>query len=125
MGKIVDSFKFHGNLGNTTVQALMDSGASVSVIRRDIAEKLSSQFLQWQPRTLRMVNSDKWVSVSTIVALGVEMKGKALDGKFYVVDMMPREVIVGVDFMQAWEIKLDPKNHDFTIGVDPDAIEMA
>lgn len=125
MGKIVDSFKFHGNLGNTTVQALMDSGATVSVIRRDIAEKLSSQFLQWQPRTLRMVNGDKWVSVSTIVALGVEMKGKALDGKFYVVDMMPREVIVGVDFMQAWEIKLDPKNHDFTIGVDPDAIEMA
>lgn len=33
--------------------------------------------------------------------------------------------IIGVDFMQRWEIRLDPKSHDFTIGVDPEAIEMA
>jgi len=125
MGKIVDRFEFHGNRGNAIAETLMDSGAGVSVMRRDVAEKLSSHFLNLKPRTLRMVNGQQWVTVSEGAYLEVEMKGKALDGSFYVVDEMPREVIIGVDFMQRWEIRLDPKNHDFTIGVDPEAIEMA
>ncbi len=125
MGKIVERFEFHGDLGNAVAEALMDSGAGVSVVRRDVAEKLSNHLLGLKPRTLRMVNGRKWLTVLEGAYLEVEMKGKSLDGSFYVVDEMPREVIIGVDFMQRWGILLDPKNHDFTIGVDPEAIEMA
>jgi hypothetical protein len=124
MGKLAGRFEFHGDRGRATVEALVDSGASVSLIRRDVAEKLSGQFLNWKARNLRLANGQQWLTASTIVTLGVVMKGKALDGSFYVVETMPREVIIGVDFMQKWEISLHPKKHDFTIGVDPNAIEI-
>lgn len=125
MGKVIGRFKFRGDRAKVLAEVLMDSGASVSVIRRDIAERLSANFLDLKPRILRMVNGREWLTVGQGVYLEVDMKGKSLDGKFYVVNDMPREVIIGVDFMQAWEIKLDVKNHDFTIGIDPNALEMA
>lgn len=125
MGKIVEKFVFHGDRGKVVAEALLDSGAGASLIRRDIAERLSKNFLKLKPRVLRMVNGQEWLRTSRGVLLEVEMKGKSLDGNFYVVDSMPREVIIGVDFLQSWEIRLDPRKHDFTIGVDPDSIEMA
>jgi len=125
MGKIIETFAFQGNKSRAEVPALMDSGASASVIRRDVAENLIDSFLRLPARTLRMVNGEKWLTVSEGAYLVVEMKGKGLDGAFYVVETMPREAIIGVDFMQKWEIRLDPKNHDFTVGIDPDSIEMA
>jgi predicted aspartyl protease len=125
MGKIVQKFVFLGDKGKVVIEALLDSGASASVVRRDAAERLTGSFLRLPPRTLQMLNGKKWVSVADATLLGVKMKNKVLEGSFCVVDAMPREAIIGVDFMQKWEIRLDPKNHDFTIGLDPDAIEMA
>lgn len=124
-GKIIAKVTFRGDRASAEIEALLDSGASVSVIRRDVADRLAGHFLDLKPRTLRRVNGHEWVAVRSVATLEVDMKSKSLDGQFYVIDEMPREVIIGVDFMQRWEIRLDPKAHDFTIGVDPEAIEMA
>lgn len=126
MGKIIDRFLFRGDRAERKVETLMDSGASISLMRRDIAESLSGHFLNIKPRRLRLASGQSYLDVSQIVTLEVEMKGKSLDGRFYVADALTRETIIGVDFMQTWEILLDPKRHDFVIGLDPDlGIEIA
>lgn len=43
---------------------------------------------------------------------------------FYVVENIPRQMIIGADFMQKWEVSLFPKREDYTVGVDPNAIEI-
>ena len=125
MGKIVREFEFRGDKGKARVKALMDTGASVSLIRRDIAERITSHFLKISGITLRRVDGKMWKKVREAVHVVVVMKGKELDSSFYVVDDMPREAIIGVDFMQKWEIKLYPKKHDFSIGIDPNSVEIA
>ena len=106
MGKIVKEFEFKGDKGKVKVKALMDTGASVSLVRKDIAEKISSRFLEFSGITLRKVDGKKWKKVKKAIHVVVVMKGKELDFRFYVIDDMPREAIIGVDFMQAWEIKI-------------------
>ena len=125
MGKIVKEFEFRGDKGKAKVKALMDTGASVSLIRKDIAEKIASHFLRFSGITLSKVDGKRWKRVREAVHVVVVMKGKELDFRFYVIDDMPREAIIGVDFLQTWEIKLFPKKHDFSIGIDPNSVEIA
>jgi predicted aspartyl protease len=125
MGKIVESFVFRGDKGKAEATALLDSGASVSLLRRDFAERLTRSFLEIRKRRSRMANGQERAAVSLGTMLDVRMNGKELDGAFYVVDSMPREAIIGVDFLRRWEISLHPRSHSFTIGVAPGAIEMA
>lgn len=72
-----------------------------------------------------MANGDAGLQTDRTCLLALDMKGKDLTGQFYVVEKLVREILVGVDFMQAWEIKLDMKAEDYTVGVDPEAIEIA
>jgi hypothetical protein len=77
------------------------------------------------PRIFLGVDGKKALQSARTCTLQLEMKGKILDGLFYVVSDMPREVIIGADFMQRWEIKLDLKQEDYHVGIDPQAIEIA
>lgn len=126
MGKIVKQLDFLGDRDTVQLAVLLDSGAGSSIIRRDVAEKLSEYFHQLKvPRIFKGVNGLEALRGSEACTLEVEMKGKILDGLFYVVDVMPREVIIGVDFMQKWEIKLNLKGEDYEVGIDPQSIEIA
>jgi hypothetical protein len=126
MGKIVKQIKVSSDIGETVLTTLLDSGAGVSLIREDIAKKIFSTFTKMdKSRIFYGVNGQKAFKSSWTCILQLKMKNKLLDGQFYVVENMPRELIIGVDFMQKWEITLDLKKEDYSIGVDPEAIEIA
>ena len=126
MGKIVKRLKVVGGDGVEELAVLMDSGASVSLVRRDRAIQAGAPlYKRPSARVFHMANGDEGFRSDEVCILDFEMKGKVLDGLFYVVDQMPREVIIGVDFMQRWEIRLDMKAEDYEVGVDPEAIEIA
>lgn len=126
MGKIVKELLIYADKGKTNVVALLDSGAGRSLVRRDVANKVVQHFSKLhQPIIFNGVNGEKAFSASDRCSIEVEMKGKLLDGLFYIIDNMPREMIIGVDFMQGWEIKLDLKNEDYIIGLDPQNVEIA
>ena len=74
---------------------------------------------------MRRVDGKKWTRVREAVHVIVVIKGKELDFRFYVVDEMPGEAIIGVDFFQSWYIKIIPKKHDFSVGVAPNSVEIA
>ena len=126
MGKIVKRLPVYGSEGDANVVALLDSGAGFSLVRKEIADKIIRHFSKLHaPISFKGVNGKKAFLASNTCTIEVKMKGKFLNGVFYVIDKMPREMIIGVDFMQAWEIKLDLKNEDYTIGIDPQSVEIA
>lgn len=126
MGKIIKKLTVVGDAGEASLKVLLDSGAGSSLIRRDVAEKVSRNSLHLgTPKVFRMANGGEGMRSSDVRVLALRMKGKELDGSFYVVDTMPREMILGFDFMQKWEISLRLKEEDYAIGVDPEAIEIA
>lgn len=125
MGKIIKRLRLIGDRGEARAQVVFDSAASASLIREKLARKLFSQFTEMLvPRTFHGVNGLAAFQARRTCTLQIEMKGVILDGLFYVVEKLPRDIILGVDFLQRWEIKLDMKREDFTTGVDPGAIEI-
>ncbi|MBI4568920.1 MAG: retroviral-like aspartic protease [Planctomycetes bacterium] len=126
MGKIIAGVEVFGDRGKTRVKALLDSGAGLSLIRRDVADRVSSGVVRLRdPQKFRMADGRESMSTSDARMLVVRMKGRELTGTFYVIDDMPRQVIIGVDFLQTWEIALDMKTEDYRIHADPRAIEIA
>ncbi|MBI4568921.1 MAG: retroviral-like aspartic protease [Planctomycetes bacterium] len=126
MGKIFASVEVVGERGKARVKALLDSGAGLSLIRRDVADRVSTNLHRLpEPQVLRMADGRESMSTSDIRLLGARLKGRYLPGDFYVIDDMPRQMIIGVDFLQKWEITLDMKKEDYRIGADPRAIEIA
>ena len=126
MRKIIKNLPVYADKGKTNVEVLLDSGACRSLIRRDIANKVVQHFSKRQkPLVFNGVNGKKAFSASNYCSIEIKMKGKFLDGTFYIIDEMPREMIIGVDFMQGWDIKLDLKNEDYTVGLDPEGVEIA
>ncbi len=124
MGKIIVTTFVTGDRAQGTYSALFDSGASCSVLRRDVAEATCAHFTRLgQPRCFQGVSGREAFRCSSTCDLTLLLKNKPLDGRFYIVDHMPREIILGVDFLQKWEIILDPKRHDFRIGQGPESIE--
>ncbi|MBI4612456.1 MAG: retroviral-like aspartic protease [Planctomycetes bacterium] len=126
MGKIVKKLRLMGDSGELEIEVLLDSGAGASLVRADVAESITSMISSRKvPCVFHGVNGEEALRSDRICHLVIEMKGKFLDGRFYLVDRMPREMILGVDFMQMWGIILDLRKEDYTVGVDPQAIEIA
>ena len=126
MGKIVKKLPVYADKGKTNVEVLLDSGAGRSLIRRDVANKVVQHFSKLhKPIIFNGVNGKEAFSARNYCCIEVEMKGKLLSSHFYIIDNMPREMIIGVDFMQGWDIKLDLKNEDYTVGLDPQNVEIA
>ncbi|MBW8049803.1 MAG: retroviral-like aspartic protease [Cytophagales bacterium] len=126
MGKIEKNLPVYADKGKINVIALFDSGAGRSLIRRDVVNKVVQHLLKLhKPIIFNGVNGKEAFSASNYCGIEVEMKGKLLSGLFYIIDKMPREMIIGVDFMQGWDIKLDLKNEDYTVGLDPQDVEIA
>jgi hypothetical protein len=125
MGKIRKVLKIAGDKGEIETEVLLDSGAGVSAVRREIAEKIATIVRRPYPRRFGLADNKSFIETSFTCDLDILMKGKSLDGRFYVVDDLSSPIILGADFMQTWEITLDAKNEDFEIKVDPENIEFA
>jgi hypothetical protein len=124
MGKIRKVLKIAGDKGEIETEVLLDSGAGVSAVRREIAEKVATIVRRPFLRRFGLADNKSFIETSFTCDIDILMKGKWPGGLFYVVDDLRSPVIVGADFMQTWEIKLDPKDEDFEIGVDPENIEF-
>jgi len=124
MGQIIKTLEVKGDKGKEKVEVFFDSGASASLIRRDFAEKVCATFTKIDPVVFRGFDGKKATTVDTVCNPAIVVGKKSYIHMYHVVDEMPRSIIVGVDFMQRWEMKLDLKTESFTFGVDPQGIEI-
>ena len=100
-----------GTRGRARCKALFDSGASYSIVRREIAERIGQ--IQALP------TPEDWIFETARAGDYVQAAGKVIvdfrfddseahfSGEFVVCDELSEELIVGAKTMQAWKISLD------------------
>jgi len=100
-----------GSKGSAKCRALFDSGASYSIIRRDIAEQIAA--------LVPVVDPEEWVfetarpgdliqaTHKVILDLRFADSKAVFSDQFVVFDELAEEVIIGAGSMQVWHIRLD------------------
>ncbi len=117
MGLIQENTMISGDRGSVEARTLYDTGASLSFIRRDLAEKVGAPVSLPQPMRFEMGRVGEFLEVQHQIALMFEVSGIPLLDSFLVADNLSEDAIVGARTMQKWGIQLDPE-HERVI-VDP------
>lgn len=110
-----------GTRRSDTVRILYDTGASSSFIRRDIADILGDSGQTVNPRRFMMADGGVFAAEQTI-NLEIEIDGVIVEHRFFVVEDLAEEIIIGADLMQTWKISLDLENE--RVDIDPRALYL-
>ena len=102
-----------GSMGTRRCLALFDSGASYSIIRRDIAEQVARLELLPDPENwiFETAEAGRLVETRYRVTLNFQFADSRahFSDEFVVFDKLSEELIVGATTMQKWQIRLDFK----------------
>ena len=120
MGEIIRDLQVMGNEGQAMVRACFDSGSPTCFIRRDVSEQIARPMIMPRPRRFQLADGDSGLEIQESVYLEVTIKGVTVFWPFLVADRLSDEMIIGVDMMQRWKIKLDFEADD--VEISPDVI---
>ena len=123
MGIILKTYTVTGNQGSARLQALFDTGSDVSLVRRNLAERLGTFTPTGRPLRMEMADGEGTFSVNEMIHLFVEIGDATVFFLFYVAENLGEEMIIGADMMQRWKIKLDPEQEDI-MPIDPRVLRM-
>lgn len=104
-----------GNKGEVEAQALFDTGASFTVIKRSLAE-LAGSILPTGVRELTLADGKTKLKVGGSVQISTVLEGSPIDDIAYAVEELAEELIIGVKVMEFYDIKLDPANDRIIVG---------
>ena len=122
MGLIMGKIRLSGSKGEKTVNALYDSGASASFLRKSIAE--SVEILTPLPivYNAKTAKNGETIEISERVSLDFYIGNIRLSDEFFITDELTEDVIIGAATMQKWRLKLDFENDKILI--DPKVTVM-
>ena len=122
MGMIIEEYTVTGNHGTDTVRVLYDTGASDSLVRRDIAEPLGDFAVSPIRREFMMANGQGTFTVDQVITLAIDVEGTPLVYTFYIADDLSEELVIGADMMQRFKITLDMEGE--AVSIDPRALYL-
>jgi hypothetical protein len=100
-----------GSKGQARCRALFDSGASYSIVRRDIAQRTATLELLPDPEHWVFETARPGQLIEARFAVGLNFRFDDSEARFrdefIVFDACSEELIVGAKTMQAWHIALD------------------
>ena len=115
MGMVSKRIRIRGDRGAAFVEALFDTGASKSLIRRDIATKIARLLRAPTPWTFQLGDGKGRLKSNEMVGLFFQLKGVPIAHTFIVARYLSDEVIIGTDLMQFWKVRPDPVREDVII----------
>jgi predicted aspartyl protease len=101
--------------GELAVKALFDTGASFTVVRRDVAEKIG-HILPTDVREVTLANGKTKLKVLGYIPISTVLEGSPIDDIAYVIEELAEELIVGVKVMEFYDIRLDPSTNRIIVG---------
>jgi len=107
--------RIRGDRGAVIAEALFDTGASKSLIRRDIALKVAKPLRAPTPWIFQLGDGKGRLKTNEMVGLYFQLKGVPIAHTFIVARYLSEEVIIGTDLMQFWKIRPDPAREDVII----------
>jgi predicted aspartyl protease len=121
--KIYRSLRVRSSKGELTVRALFDTGASFTVVRRDVAERVG-HVLPMGVREVTLADGRTKLRVLGYIPISTVLEGSPIDDVAYVVEELAEELIVGVKVMEFYDIKLDPSTNRITVGKNYSSFEL-
>lgn len=112
MRTVSKKLRIRGDRGTVLVEALFDTGASKSLIRRDVALKAGRLLKAPTPWTFQLGDGKGRLKTDEMVGLFFRLKGVPIAHAFIVARNLSEEVIIGTDVMQFWKIRPDPARED-------------
>ena len=109
MGVISYNVKLKGSRGEVEVEALFDSGASISFIKKSLAQKLEVILKLPEPIEFETAEKGRVIVAQKVVRLDFRLDGDRMSDEFLVLpdDVMSEDVIIGASTMQKWRIVID------------------
>lgn len=104
---LYENLLFKGLRDSQQLNALFDSGATLSCIRPDLAEKLGIPQDLPDPILLQTAETENFMRVTQAIYLDFHLNGLRLFDTFLLVPNISEEIIIGASTMQKWRIKLD------------------
>lgn len=120
MGLITKDLWLRGRKGSRKVRALFDTGSTYSLIAESVARRIAEPTELAEPK--RFEAAVGTFRAREVVFPDVVLGRKRLPTALIVVSELTEEVILGVDFLQHWHIRLDPRGK--RIIVDPKALRL-
>lgn len=117
MGIIIKPVEVIGDRGRATVQALFDTGASASFIRREMAERIAAPGRLLSPRIFSLGDGKAILQAQEVMTVDIVIEGVNIFHTLLIVDELGEEMIVGSDLLQRWKIRLDPEREE--VCIDP------
>jgi len=121
MGLIYKKLPVKGNKRGQTLRVLMDTGASHTVIRADIAHKLAT------PAPLARTIDAHFASgrgkIKETVNLSLRINGEEVFTPAFVLEDLSEELVIGAEFFQRYKVVLDPDREEIRF-TDPEALKV-
>lgn len=99
------------------MRVLFDTGASVSLIRKDLAQELATLLPLPQPLRLEM-GDGHFAEAREGAMLHIKINGVTIWDAVIALDTLSEEFILGVRTMQKWGIKLDTEREEILMDED-------
>jgi len=110
MAVLWQEIRLSGSKGEKKVNALFDRGATYSIVRKDIAEKIT--FIDSLPKLMEFgtASKEKKIIIKLRTSMDFYIDDTRFSDEFLVTDEIEEEVIIGAKTMQSWRFKLDSEN---------------
>ena len=110
MAVLYQNIKLSGSKGEIEKKALFDGGATYSIIKKELAEKLGHLEMIPTPLKFRTAKEGSMLEATEAVRLDFYIDGTRFSDEFIVIENLDEEVIIGAKTMQSWRFKLDYEN---------------
>lgn len=115
MGLISKQIEVIGDKQKIKAQALFDTGASASFIRKDLADQIATVVRMPSPWIFILGDGKGKVQAEHCLHVDIIIKGVKIFHQLIAVKDLGEEIIIGADILQRWKIKLDPEKEDILI----------
>ena len=115
MSFIEKRIRLVGSKGSTEELILFDSGATYSVIRPDVAEKLGIVESLPEPMDFGTAEGTRTLRAEQAVRLNFHLNGYRFSDEFMLIPGLSEPAIIGAATLQKWRMKLDFENDDVII----------